>query len=471
MVKSDDELATVLAHELAHAERRHSLKNFRASTAAVALLNAAVKNRKDRETWGALLNVLAMMKFSRKQEDEADDIGQMRMAKAGFNPAAQVTLWEKFLKKYGDTRGLKQYLSSHPPSSKRVENARNNLKRMNIEQKSIFSNTRNLMSAEKINILTNPGFEQRDKNNQIVGWQLERGKARVSDQKVKTGRYAIELLSEQRMERTRVLSDFIPVKSNADFTISGWLASEDGKQNAAIGIELYDSKKRLRDRVWTVRESDKVPAQGANFEARLTNSDKLRIFAKNIAYMRVLLQSGLISKGSVWFDNFRLKPTSAKDPVNLITDGSFENTTQNTLPEAIKSASSNVSSDFNKAQAGFASLRLSGEEAKHSIEFNPIVVENLSAKSNFAGSFYFMGNDQIKGSLLIRLLNSNGESLSEKDFEIEFETSKNKWEGTSFSFRPAKFSKKLEQAKSIQIKLITELKPKQKMWLDNFVMR
>jgi predicted Zn-dependent protease len=125
----------------------------------VAVLNAAVKNRKDRATWGNLLGYLTLMQFSRQQEDEADDIGQFRMAAAGFNPAAQVTLWEKFLKKHGDTKGLAQYLSTHPPSSKRVENARNNLKKMNVVEQTVFNNTRLILSADRVNLIANASFE------------------------------------------------------------------------------------------------------------------------------------------------------------------------------------------------------------------------------------------------------------------------------------------------------------------------
>jgi Zn-dependent protease with chaperone function len=453
LVSSDDELATVLAHELAHAEKRHSLKNFRASTAAVALLNAAVKNRKDRETWGALLTTLTMMKFSRTQEDEADDIGQFRMAAAGFNPAAQVAVWEKFLKKYGDTRGVQQYLSSHPPSSQRIENARNNLKKMNVSPRTVFANTRNLMSATRQNLLVNPSFETLT-NNQVAGWQTAEGRAFISDKFAVTGRQSLQMVSEARINVTRVLSEFIPVNQNSDFSFSGYMVSEDGSQNAAIGIELYDAQKRLRNRIWAVRKSAPVPAQLQKFETRLVNSPEQRIFAGNTAFMRILLQTGLVSQGSVWFDELRLKNTNTPDPVNLLAGGDLE-TAANNLPVGILTGSTGLSIDLSKANTGYASLRISGDNSEKSFSFTPVPLAGLKKDQMLAGSFFFNGDGQIKGTVLVELVDANGKPLTRKLAQIEFETAKDQWSGTSFSFKLDIKKEEEPLVKALQIRIVS----------------
>lgn len=472
LAKTDDELATVLAHELAHAERRHSLQNFRASTAAVALLNAAVKNRKDRETWGALLGYLTLMKFSRKQEDEADDIGQFRMASAGFNPAAQVTVWEKFLKKYGDSKGVEQYLSSHPPSSKRIENARNNLTRMNVSEKTVFANTRNLMSAEKANLLGNPSFElPQAANGAISGWQISEGRARISQRYSAGGRNSLELLSEERLSKTRVLSEFVPVNQSSDLTLSGWLISESGAQNAAVGIELYDAQKRLRNRIWAIKKSDKVPEQGARFETRLVNTAKQPLFAANTAFMRIVLQAGLVSKGSVWFDDFRLKPTSAADPVNLLAAGDFERSLRNGFPEGVVSSNQKLELDFSKAKTGYASLKIPGVEGSTGFAFSPMSTQLFKPGQNVDGSFFFTADRQIKGIVVVELLDSSGRALERRLAQVEFEADKNHWTGTSFSFSFDLKNEETGKVSAIQIRLASEVPPGANLWVDNFVMR
>jgi len=469
LVSSDDELATVIAHELAHAEKRHSLKNFRASTAAVALLNAAVKNRKDRETWGALLTTLTMMKFSRTQEDEADDIGQFRMAAAGFNPAAQVAVWEKFLKKYGDTKGVQQYLSSHPPSSARIENARNNLKKMNVIPRTVFANTRNLMSATRQNLLANPSFETLA-NNQVAGWQTAEGRAFISDKFAVTGRQSLQMVSEARMNVTRVVSEFIPVNQNSDFSFSGYMISENGTQNAAIGIELYDSQKRLRNRIWAVRKSAPVPAQLQRIEARLVNSPGQKIFSSNTAFMKILLQTGLVSQGSVWFDELRLKNTNTPDPVNLLAGGDLE-TAAGKLPEGILTGSSGLSIDLSKAQTGYASIRIAGDNSEKGFSFRSLPLTGLKKDQVLYGSFFFDGDQPIKGSLLVELVDANGKPLTRKLAQVDFETGKNQWSGTSFSCKLEIKKEEEPLAKALQIRVVSIVPAGANLWLDNFVLR
>lgn len=469
LVSSDDELATVIAHELAHAEKRHSLKNFRASTAAVALLNAAVKNRKDRETWGALLTTLTMMKFSRKQEDEADDIGQFRLAAAGYNPAAQVAVWEKFLKKYGDSKGIQQYLSSHPPSSQRIENARKNLSKMNLSEKTVFANTRNLMSATKQNLLANPSFEVIG-NGQVTGWQTAEGRAQISDRHAVTGRQSLQMISEARMQVSRVVSELIPVNQNSDFIFSGWIVSENGAQNGAIGLELYDANKRLRNRIWAVRESAPVPAQLQRFETRLVNTEQRRIFAGNTAYMKILLQTGLISEGSVWFDDLRLRNSNTPDPVNLLAGGDFEVAVNNT-PEGVLLISEGISLDKTNANSGYAALKISGNGSEKSFAFVPLQLSSFKKDQLLSGSFFFNGDDQIKGTLVVELLDANGRALTRKLAQVDFETSKNTWAGTSFSCRLEIKKEEEAAAKAVQIRVQSNVPAGKNLWLDNFVLR
>lgn len=473
LVSSDDELATVLAHELGHAERRHSLKNFRASTAAVALLNAAVKNRKDRETWGALLGYLTLMKFSREQEDEADDIGQFRMAAAGFNPAAQVTVWEKFMKKYGDSKGIAAYTSSHPPSSERIQNARNNLAKMNVSEKTVYANTRNILSAKKINLLPNSSFEEPlGQNGAITGWQVVDGKATISEKFAFTGRKSIELFSDARMSITRVLSDFIPVDQSSDFIFTGWMKSLDGTQNAAIGLELYDANRRLRDRIWAVRESSILPDKISRIEARLANAAGRKIFFEDTAFMRIVLQTGLISQGSVWFDDLRLKLSSVADPVNLLPGGDFETIGAGARPMGVYAMSDGAGIDFSRANTGHASMKLAGlNGGQQGFSFSLLPLNLFKTGTTVAGSFFFSGDRQIKGTLIAEFVDASGKPLERKLIQQEFEAEKDKWAGTSFSFDFAVKKEEAQLADRIQIKVLADIPAGGSLWLDNFVLR
>lgn len=473
LAQSDDELAAVISHELAHAERRHALKNFRASTVAMALLDKAVKNKKDRETWGALLGYLTLMKFSRQQEDEADDIGQMRLAVSGFNPAAQVTLWEKFLKKFGDSKGVEQYLSSHPPSSDRIQNARNNLAKMNVAEQSVFANTRQIMTIERVNMVNNFSFESTpDQAGLLPGWEIAEGRAGLADSIAITGRRSLQIWSEQRMIATRVLSDYIAVNEGSDLNFSIWARSENGQQNAAIGIELYDAGKRLRNRLWAVRASAPLPAEWQKIEARLVNTPEKKLFGANNAFMRIVLQTGPFSQGSVWLDDISLRPSSAVEAVNLLAGGDFERNEANGLPWGVTGRPELISLDFERFNSGYASLRMNGAgNGETSFGFAPIPVEGLKPGQILTCSMFFQGDRQQKGMVVVEMLDANGQALARRPAQMEFEAVPGRWQATSFSFTHQLQKEEEGIVKAIQVRVGANIPADAAIWFDTFIMR
>lgn len=473
MVESDDELAAVISHELGHAERRHSLANFRASTVAVAILNKAVKNKRDRETWGSLLGYLTLMKFSRKQEDEADDIGQMRLAKAGFNPAAQVTLWEKFLKKHGDTKGLEQYLSSHPPSSDRIQNARNNLAKMNVAERSVFANTRQIMTIERTNLLNNYSFEAASNSAGLIqGWEISEGKAGVSEESTSSGRRALQMWPEQRNSSTRVLSDYVAINEGSDLAFSIWARSENGQQNAAIGIELYDASRRLRNRLWAVRPSAQLGAEWQQIEARLVNTKEKRIFAANNAFMRIVLQTGPFSQGSVLFDDLSLRPFAAAEQVNLLAGGDFERTDSSGLPAGISGQADLLSIDYEKFNTGYGSMRLKAvADGEIGFAFAPIAAEKLKNGQQLACSLFFQADRQQKGMVVVELLDAAGKPLARRLSQFEFEAVPDRWQATSFSCKYELSKEEEPLVKAVQVRVAANMAPGATLWFDTMVMR
>jgi predicted Zn-dependent protease len=126
---TDDEAAMVLGHEMAHALREHA----RARAAKVTLTNAGAL------AVGLLIggNVgelarqgggLLSLKFNRDDERDADLIGMELAARAGYNPEAGITLWEKMTKV---ARGTPPpWLSTHPSSEQRIARIKLNLKRV-----------------------------------------------------------------------------------------------------------------------------------------------------------------------------------------------------------------------------------------------------------------------------------------------------------------------------------------------------
>jgi metalloendopeptidase OMA1, mitochondrial len=124
---SEDELAAVLGHEIAHANARHVSEALSRNFTIMAVGQIAVSAISTTGA-GALQNAfnraivegvnLYIPYYSRSNEAEADRIGIMYMAKAGYNPKAAVDLWYRACKTKGDTYSL---YASHPSDCQRAK--------------------------------------------------------------------------------------------------------------------------------------------------------------------------------------------------------------------------------------------------------------------------------------------------------------------------------------------------------------
>lgn len=121
---SDDEIAIVLGHEVAHALREHSREQVSQAMAASTTINVGAALLGLGGGAAELANVaykaLIATKFSRNDETEADKIGLELSARAGYDPRAGVTLWEKMMQGNSGQR-LPEILSSHPVDKTRIK--------------------------------------------------------------------------------------------------------------------------------------------------------------------------------------------------------------------------------------------------------------------------------------------------------------------------------------------------------------
>lgn len=128
---TDEELAAVLGHEIAHAVLRHGAEQVsraQAQQLAIIGLGAVVASQTEDEQTAQLavgLGALAAQGFvalphSRKMELEADHIGTVYMARAGYDPRAAVRLWQKMARLKEGGGGPPTFLSTHPSDDKRI---------------------------------------------------------------------------------------------------------------------------------------------------------------------------------------------------------------------------------------------------------------------------------------------------------------------------------------------------------------
>ena len=134
VTKNTDALSIVMGHEIAHAVARHSLERMShamtinlGTTVADIFLGGAInrtRNTVGQNTGLDIFQLGIMNPFGRKQETEADYLGLIFSSLSGFDIRESVKLWERMAKK---NKGKEPpvFLSTHPSSSKRIENLNN----------------------------------------------------------------------------------------------------------------------------------------------------------------------------------------------------------------------------------------------------------------------------------------------------------------------------------------------------------
>lgn len=128
LAASDDELAVVLGHEVAHAVAKHSNERMSQEIltqyggavvdAALSTKSAAVQTIGN-TVFGLGAQLGVMLPYSRKHELEADYMGLVFMTMAGYNPDKAVSFWQKMAAATGNS-DTSDFMSTHPNDNKRI---------------------------------------------------------------------------------------------------------------------------------------------------------------------------------------------------------------------------------------------------------------------------------------------------------------------------------------------------------------
>ena len=127
---TDSGVAVVMGHEVAHAIARHGAERVSQSLGlgivgellSVGLSNGDAQKKEQVMTlYGLGVQVGVMLPWGRSQESEADRIGLILMAKAGYDPKEAPRFWRRMSKKGG---GMPEFLSTHPSHNTRISNLR-----------------------------------------------------------------------------------------------------------------------------------------------------------------------------------------------------------------------------------------------------------------------------------------------------------------------------------------------------------
>lgn len=125
LAASDDEIAIVIGHEIAHVTSRHGGERMSQGMLA-QMIGTGVDTYAAGKKYGQLASTVfglgaqgVLLKYSREQETEADGIGLRFAAGAGYDPRAAAAFWRKMQAKSGGKETFK-WLSTHPPTGERI---------------------------------------------------------------------------------------------------------------------------------------------------------------------------------------------------------------------------------------------------------------------------------------------------------------------------------------------------------------
>lgn len=158
VAKNDAQLATVMAHEVAHALARHGAERMSSAMVQqgiqvignVVLASTAPEyTNVFNQAYGIGSQVGVMLPYGRLQENEADEIGIYLMAKAGYDINEALNFWKNMSKGKKQTN---EFFSTHPSSSTRIANIQRVIEK--IEAKSISkSRSLNTQNSSKSSLL------------------------------------------------------------------------------------------------------------------------------------------------------------------------------------------------------------------------------------------------------------------------------------------------------------------------------
>jgi metalloendopeptidase OMA1, mitochondrial len=150
-------LAAVMGHEMAHAVARHGSQRILQNDVTQTVMTGASLSFSEMD-WNQRRMVLAalgagaqfgvLLPFSRKHETEADELGLIYMARAGYDPAEAIAFWQRMAEAGGDQ--APEFASTHPSHGSRIDHLRQLLPQVQAEyEKGTAAQTTSRLSPAK----------------------------------------------------------------------------------------------------------------------------------------------------------------------------------------------------------------------------------------------------------------------------------------------------------------------------------
>ena len=258
--EAESELASVMAHEIAHVTQRHILRNFERSKRmsipmTAAMIAAALLGVADPSAGSAAImavqagNVQMQLDYSRAHEAEADNLGMQTLVNAGFDPNAMPRFFERLQiagRFYGGNQ-IPEFLRTHPITVSRIADARG--RAANLEPRPQIRDTKKFyLMREKVRVMISSNLREL-----IKTYEDKLKDNTAEDESVTRYGYALALLKNSNYTQARdEINDLIDLDDNQ---LSYHLVLADieialGRMDAALAI--YNDFQRVYPDDWAL---------------------------------------------------------------------------------------------------------------------------------------------------------------------------------------------------------------------------
>jgi len=305
-IHSDDELATILGHELAHVNRRHALQRLRKSILFLELVKKLLDDKSSVETAAKIGFIFENFRFSRQNEREADRLGMTYARDAGYDPSGMATLWERMLDKYGDHRTLlEKRFATHPGHTERVGNAKKLLVKWELPYHRTNFLTVDMRAAQPDDLLLNGSFEDPSVTTEPPdGWELIENVQR-SSALYRTGQYSMHCFNDDPTSYCCFRSAPYAFDPKKTYVVSGAVQSQRTGTAVWLGMEFYGTEHAPLGTVYCAASNATVPVGGwRSFTGTIGPSlDTERRAPEGAISCAVVAFACRYKVGECWFDD------------------------------------------------------------------------------------------------------------------------------------------------------------------------
>lgn len=277
---NEDELASVMAHEIAHITQRHILRSFErykrmTIPRTAALIAAALLGVADPQAGQAAIiavqggDVQSMLDFSRAHEAEADNLGMQTLVAAGFDPEAMPSFFEKLQQasRYYGGDSVPEFLRTHPVTTSRIADAKGRAVQYRV-QRQLGDHKQFYLIKEKLRVMMT------ENPSDLLGY-YKSVLSRDDETNKDAVRYGYALALLKNGQHTLAREALQPLLDKERDRLAYQLALADieiavGRLNTAL--EIYEDNQRLYpdDQALTLKQVQALLRAG-----RLDQADKL----------------------------------------------------------------------------------------------------------------------------------------------------------------------------------------------------